>query len=88
MSEAWLSSSEHTRVSGPAKVLSTPRLAANPVLKRTAASVPFQADSSVSSSSCTGREPTMRRAAPAPVPQRSIAACAAARTAGCWVSPR
>ena len=39
MSDAWLSSSEHTRVSGPAKVVSTPRLAAKPVVNSTAASV-------------------------------------------------
>ena len=37
MSDAWLSSSEHTSMSGPAKVVSTPRLAANPVVKSTAA---------------------------------------------------
>ena len=42
----------------------------------------------VSSSACTGRAPTMSRAEPAPVPQRSMASCAAATTAGWWVSPR
>ena len=88
MSDAWLSSSEHTSVSGPAKVVSTPRLAAKPVVNSTAASVPFHSASSASSSWCTGREPTMSRAAPAPVPQRSMASCAAATTAGWWVRPR
>ena len=80
MIDAWFSSSEQTSVPGPPNVVSTPRLAANPVGKRTAASACFHAASSRSSSECTGRDPTIRRAAPAPVPQRSIAACAAATT--------
>ncbi len=46
MSDAWLSSSEQTRVSGPANVVSTPRLAAKPVVNSTAASVCFQSASS------------------------------------------
>ena len=64
------------------------RLAANPVGNSSAASVPRQSASSRSRSWCTGREPTTRRAAPDPVPQRSTASMAAAFTAGCWVRPR
>ena len=40
---AWFSSSERMRTPGPPSVHSTPRLAANPVGKQTAASVPFHA---------------------------------------------
>ena len=88
MIDAWFSSSEHTKVPGPPNVVSTPRLAAKPVGKSTAASACFHAASSRSSSEWMGRDPTIRRAAPAPVPQRSIAAWAARDDAGCWVSPR
>ena len=86
--DAWFSSSEHTRVPAPPKVVSTPRLVANPVGNSTARAAPFHAASSASSSAWIGREPTMSRAAPDPAPQRSIASWAAAITAGCWVSPR
>ncbi len=57
-------------------------LAANPVGNSNAAAPPFHAASSASSSACSGREPTTSRDAPVPVPQRSSAAWAAARTAG------
>ena len=67
MIDAWFSSSEHTSVPGPPNVVSTPRFAANPVGKSTAASVCFQSASARSSSEWTGREPTIRRAAPEPV---------------------
>ena len=40
-------------------------------------SVPFQLASAASRSSCTGRDPTTRRLAVAPVPHRSMAVCAA-----------
>ena len=88
MIDAWLSSSEHTSTSRAPKVVSTPRLAANPVGNSTARSVPFHSASARSSSPCTGREPTMSRADPEPAPQRSSASCAAATTAGCCVKPR
>ena len=41
MIDAWFSSSEQTSVPGPPNVVSTPRFAANPVGKSTAASVCF-----------------------------------------------
>ena len=50
MIDAWFSSSERIRVPGPPSALSTPRLAAKPVGKQTAASVPFHAASACSSS--------------------------------------
>ena len=82
MIDAWLSSSEQTSAPGPPNVVSTPRFAAKPVGKSDRAlRRRFQSASSRSSSECTGREPTMRRAAPEPAPQRSSAACAAATTA-------
>ena len=65
---AWFSSSERTRTPGPPSVLRAPRLAAKPVGKQTAASVPFHAASARSSSACTGRLPVTRREAPAPAP--------------------
>ena len=73
---AWFSSSERMRTPGPPSVQSTPRLAANPVGKVTAASVPFQSASSRSSSLWTGRLPVTRRDAPEPAPQRARAALA------------
>ena len=88
MIDAWLSSSEQTSTPAVPNVVSTPRFAANPVGKSAARSVPFHAASSRSSSLWIGRDPTMRRAEPAPLPQRSSASCAAAITAGCEVSPR
>ena len=88
MIEAWFSSSDSTRTAGPPSTLSAPRLAAKPVGKQTAASVPFQAASAASSSVCTGRDPVTNRDAPAPAPQRSSAARAAATTASCALSPR
>ncbi len=88
MIEAWLSSSETISTSSEPKVVRTPRFAAKPVGNSTARSAPFHDASSSSSSVWTGREPTMRRAEPEPAPQRSSAACAAATTARCWVSPR
>ena len=87
MIEAWFSSSERTRTSGPPSTLSAPRLAAKPVGKQTAASVPFQSASAASSVACTGREPVTSRERPAPAPHRSSAACAAAMTAGCALKP-
>src|SRR5437762_1383203 len=68
MIDAWLSSSLTTVTPGVAKVASTPRLAAKPDGKTTARSVRFQSARAASSSWCTGREPTMRRAAPEPAP--------------------
>ena len=88
MIDAWLSSSLTTSTPAVANVVSTPRFAANPVGKRSAASVSFQAASSLSSSRWTGREPTINRAEPEPVPQRSSASAAALTTAGCCDSPR
>ena len=88
MIDAWLSSSEHTSTPAVPNVVSTPRLAANPVGKSALRSLPFHAASSRSSSLWIGREPTMSRAEPAPLPQRSSASCAAAITFGCAVRPR
>ena len=88
MIDAWFSSSESTRTSGPPSTLSAPRLAAKPVGKQTAASVPFHSARASSNSVCTGREPVTNREAPAPVPQRRVAATAAATTAGCELRPR
>ena len=85
---AWFSSSERMRTPGPPSVDSTPRLAANPVGKQTAASVPFHAASSRSSSLWMGRLPVTRRDAPEPAPQRVSAWRAAATTAGCALNPR
>ena len=85
---AWFSSSERMRTPGPPRVDSTPRLAANPVGKQTAASVPFHAASSRSSPLWMGRLPVTRREAPDPAPQRVSAPCAAATTAGCALNPR
>ena len=88
MIEAWFSSSDSTRTVGPPSTLSAPRLAAKPVGKQTAASVPFQAAKATSSSVCTGRDPVTSREAPAPAPQRSSAPRAAVTTVGCALSPR
>ena len=41
MIDAWFSSSEHTRTSCPPNVVSTPRLAANPVVNSTTRSLSF-----------------------------------------------
>ena len=41
MIDAWFNASDSTRTSGPPSTLSAPRLAAKPVGKQTAASVPF-----------------------------------------------
>ena len=89
MSDAWFSSSEHTSVSGPANVVSTPRLAANPVVNSTAASVSFHAGQ-LGFELVVHRARADDRAAPLrpPVPQRSMASWAAATTAGWWVRPR
>ena len=75
MMEAWFSSSESTRTPGPPSTLSTPRLAAKPVGKQTAASVPFQSASACSSSVWTGRDPVTSREAPgagAPAVERRV----------------
>ena len=61
---------EHPHL-GAAQHAQAPRLAAKPVGKQMAASVPFQSARAVSSAVCTGREPVTSREAPAPVPQRS-----------------
>ena len=55
--------------------------------KSTARSVPFHAASAASSSACTGREPTIRRAEPDPAPHRSRAAWAAAIDVGVLGEP-
>ncbi len=88
MIDAWFSSSLHTSTPGPANVVMTPRFVANPVGNSAAAGIDFHSASSRSRSAWTGRAPTMRRADPAPAPQRSSASCAAAMTAGCALSPR
>jgi hypothetical protein len=88
MIEAWFSSSDSTRTAGPPSTLSAPRLAAKPVGKQTAASVPFHAANAISSSVCTGRDPVTSRDAPAPAPQRSNAPRAASMTVACALSPR
>ena len=88
MTLAWFSSSESTRTPGPPRTVSTPKLAANPVGKQTAASVPFQSASASSSSLWMGRVPVTRRDAPDPAPHCSSASCAAATTAGCVLNPR
>ena len=85
---AWFNSSESTRTPGPPSVHSTPRLAANPVGKHTAASVPFHSANARSSSLWIGRVPVTRREAPEPAPQRASASCAAATTAGWALNPR
>ena len=85
---AWFSSSDSTRTPGPPSTVRTPRLAANPVGKQTAASVPFHSASAASSSLWMGREPVTSREAPAPAPHASSASCAAATTAGCALNPR
>jgi len=88
MIEAWLSSSDTMRTPGPPRTVRTPRLAANPVGNTRAASVCFQSANSACSSSCTGRVPQISREAPAPVPQRWVAADAASITAGWELRPR
>ena len=89
MIDAWLSSSEQTSVPGPPNVVSTPRFAAKPVGKSTAASVCFQSASARSSSECTGRRADDEAGrARRRCPSGRCAACAAAMTAGCWVRPR
>ena len=88
MIDAWFSSSENTVTPAVPNVVSTPRFAAKPVGNRALRSVPFHAASSRSSSEWIGRDPTISRAEPEPVPQRSSASCAAAMTVGCEVSPR
>jgi hypothetical protein len=80
--EAWFSSSDTIRTPGAPSVANSPRLAANPVGKMTAAPVPRHAAMASSRSWWTGRDPTMSRDAPDPVPQRSMASIAAAWTAG------
>ncbi len=84
---AWLSSSESTRTPRPPSAHRVPRLAAKPVGKQMAASVPFHSASSRSSSLWTGREPVTRREAPAPAPHRSSASWAARTTSGCALRP-
>ena len=74
MIDAWLSSSEHDEHVGAgegARARRGWRRTRWGTARRRRSR--FQSASSASSSSCTGREPTMRRAAPAPVPQRSMA---------------
>ncbi len=88
MIEAWFSSSDSTRTAGPASTLRAPRLAAKPVGKQTAASVPFQAANATSNSVCTGRDPVTSRDAPAPAPQRSSAPHAAATTVAVRAQPQ
>ena len=89
MIDAWLSSSEHTSTPAAAE-----RREHAEVRRRSrwgtarARGIAFHSASSRSSSAWTGRDPTMRRAEPAPAPQRSSASCAAAITAGCAVRPR
>ena len=68
MMEAWLSSSEQITDAQRPIVSITPRLAAYPVVNSTAASAPRQAAMRSSRRLCTGRDPTMSRADPEPVP--------------------
>ena len=88
MIEAWFSSSDSTRTPGPPSTLSAPRLAAKPVGKQTAASVPFQSARATSSSVCTGRDPVTSREAPARLPSAPGRLVPAAITAGWALSPR
>ena len=87
--EAWFSSSEQTRVPGPPSVVRTPRFAAKPVGKSTAAlGLLPRRQLDLERRGARAASPTISRAAPEPAPQRSSAAWAAAITVGCWVSPR
>ena len=88
MIDAWFSSSENTWAPSAANTSNTERLAANPVGNTTARSHAFHSARDVSSSTCTGREPVIRREAPDPAPQRSSARWAASTTAGWVVNPR
>ena len=89
MIDAWLSSSEHDQRVGPGEGGEHAEVGgeAGGEQHRGLGALPRRR-ARASSSWCTGREPTMSRAAPRPVPQRSSASCAAATTAGCWVRPR
>ena len=53
---------------GPPRTLSAPRLAAKPVGKQMAASVPFHSARATSNAVCTGRDPVTSREAPGPGP--------------------
>ena len=74
MIDAWLSSSEHTSTSRPAEVGEHAEVGGEAGGEQDRAlGRPSTPPAPRSSSPCTGREPTMRRAEPDPAPQRSRA---------------
>ena len=88
MIEAWLSASETIRSCSPVTVGITPVFAVKPDWKVSTASTPLNTASSASSASCSAIVPAIVRTAPDPTPNSPIAAIAASRSRGWWVSPR
>ena len=89
MIDAWLSASEQIERVGPAERGEHAEVRGEPGGEEHGrVRCASTSASAASSSEWTGREPTMSRAEPDPAPHRSSAACAAATTAGCCVSPR
>ena len=88
MIDAWFRLSETIRSFSPVMVGIRPVLAVNPDWKVSTAGTCLNSASSASSASCIDRVPAMVRTAPDPTPNSATAASAAARSRGCWVSPR
>ena len=88
MREAWLSSSEMIASSAPKSASNTPPFASKHEENRIVSSVPRNADTRRSSSTCRSWVPQMKRTLAKPKPHSSIPAFAASMIRWSFANPR